>query len=373
MVSISKKDKNINPTEAGCKFLQAPISSASFSDRKASKFPKPLLEDSVIFNRRIKSESLYSFLHKGENNKEIFSYNKEQVNFYKFKGFKRRITTIQKVSSYRSSTLFYPWCENKRVIEVKRYTLPVFRNTEIYKRSKKPHVFSYNYTNFVAMDVISISLVALGVVPKNKTFIHFKPVNDKKLACNLKRAKKKARNIILSNWTKETKHTTLTYGENEKDFDKAKKHFNIFMKRLNRYWLKEFNEKVQYIWVAEKQERGAVHFHLTIFNHYLNEWQQNLEYNDYNWWFAGRFWGHGFARVTHKPKNKLYLVKYLTKSNDFSTEINKRIWSSSQGLKLTKPVLSVGWLPEDCYKDYEILHNYSNDFFNYRYCVQSRS
>ena len=51
---------------------------------------------------------------------------------------------------------------------------------------------------------------------------------------------------------------TLTYRNIIPSDTEAKKHLDSFFKRLNRL----FGRNVHYIWVAERQKRGAIHFHI---------------------------------------------------------------------------------------------------------------
>ena len=134
------------------------------------------------------------------------------------------------------------------------------------------------------------------------------------------------------------------------------------------------------LWVAERQKetRDTVHFHIVIFNHYYTNKQsrelknRNMTYNDYNDWFRKTFWRLGYTETTHKVKNKTYCAKYLTKSNDFSTEINKRIWSSSRGLLYTKPVYFHPRMPYSWVERYKPMYTKRSDNKEYNYCVQRR-
>lgn len=58
---------------------------------------------------------------------------------------------------------------------------------------------------------------------------------------------------------------TLTFAENIKDLTAANREFRKFMKRLGHFVAKD-QAHVQYVAVPEFQKRGAVHYHLVIFN-----------------------------------------------------------------------------------------------------------
>lgn len=50
---------------------------------------------------------------------------------------------------------------------------------------------------------------------------------------------------------------TLTYGKDFPNDHESKKHLDSFFKRLRRK-----HERCKYVWVAEKQKRGAIHYHI---------------------------------------------------------------------------------------------------------------
>jgi hypothetical protein len=59
---------------------------------------------------------------------------------------------------------------------------------------------------------------------------------------------------------------TLTYGEHYPDDHTSKKHLDNFIKRLKRKY-----PQFQYVWVIEKQKRGAPHFHILTPNYISKE------------------------------------------------------------------------------------------------------
>lgn len=87
----------------------------------------------------------------------------------------------------------------------------------------------------------------------------------------MSRAKTNLRRLINSNvgqYGKEftSKFLTLTFADNIQDLNIAHYEFGKFMKRLN---YKVFNSKkanLKYNVVVEFQERGAIHYHLIIYN-----------------------------------------------------------------------------------------------------------
>ncbi len=79
---------------------------------------------------------------------------------------------------------------------------------------------------------------------------------------------------------------TLTYGKDFPTDHDSKKHLDIFLKRLRR-----LHPTCKYIWVAEKQKRGAIHYHILTpyytpkefvnnsWNEIVNNWQRSNNKN----------------------------------------------------------------------------------------------
>lgn len=75
---------------------------------------------------------------------------------------------------------------------------------------------------------------------------------------------------------------TLTYGKDYPTDHDSKKHLDTFLKRLRR-----LHPTCKYVWVAEKQKRGAIHYHIltpyftkkdfvnSAWNEIVNKWQKN--------------------------------------------------------------------------------------------------
>lgn len=73
---------------------------------------------------------------------------------------------------------------------------------------------------------------------------------------------------------------TLTYGKHFPTDHESKKHLDTFLKRLRR-----LHKECKYLWVAEKQKRGAIHYHIltpyytdksfvnSAWNEIVNNWQ----------------------------------------------------------------------------------------------------
>ncbi len=86
---------------------------------------------------------------------------------------------------------------------------------------------------------------------------------------SLRRSKERIINLVNANVVGSKEHIkflTLTFKENITDVKKANYEFKKFIKRLN-YYLKVNNyAPAKYIAVLENQKRGAIHYHIVLFN-----------------------------------------------------------------------------------------------------------
>lgn len=107
---------------------------------------------------------------------------------------------------------------------------------------------------------------------------------DENLARNEQRAKTKLRRLTnhnLGKYKHKDKFVTLTFKENVIDRKYANLEFIKFIKRLRTRF-----QGVQYVAVIEKQKRGAIHFHVVIYNlPYIKK--DELQ----------RIWRHGFVQI----------------------------------------------------------------------------
>lgn len=149
-----------------------------------------------------------------------------------------------------------------------------------------------------------------------------------KLGCRMFQFYTKANNRVCG-------FITLTYGKDFPDDITAKRHLDNFLKRLHR--LKGIT---YFLWVAEKQKRMAIHFHiLTDFTEkeFINKaWNEIVQ----RWQSIN---GFTFQVVLpnvigiYFPAN--YLSKYLSKCDQ---KILGNIYGMSHALReLTKPILEI--------------------------------
>ncbi len=130
---------------------------------------------------------------------------------------------------------------------------------------------------------------------------------------------------------------TLTYRDNQTDLQQAWKDFRSFSKLMK----KRYGDRWQYICVPERQERGAIHFHLAIRGYYhwntvRSFWRQVVGEGNVD--FKRRKDSKG-KYVVNPKRIARYLSKYLTKQD--MVEFNKRRYSSSS-IQLPTPM--IGWL-----------------------------
>jgi|GEM_PF-5764585 len=124
----------------------------------------------------------------------------------------------------------------------------------------------------------------------------------------------------------QTYFLTLTYADNMQDIKKAKKDFRNF---VNKY-KQTTGVSMAYIGVIEFQERGAIHFHIVIFNSEFifknKDAVTNWDLSPYKTTWSD-LWGKGFVNIkkvnntqADKKGNKhssgvaRYLTKYITKN-----------------------------------------------------------
>lgn len=111
-----------------------------------------------------------------------------------------------------------------------------------------------------------------------------------------------------------------------------------FLRTARRKWGIE-----DYIWKAELQERGQLHYHITWnrfveFTRIRDEWNKLLRKNRLSDEFAARY-GHFNPNSTDihavwKVRNlKAYLAKYIAKDEQNKTRLDGKIWDASKSLK----------------------------------------
>jgi hypothetical protein len=137
--------------------------------------------------------------------------------------------------------------------------------------------------------------------------------------------------------TKWLSFITLTYGKDWPDDPTAKNHLNRFLNKVRRRY-----GKIRYVWVVERQKRGAIHYHI-LTDQYIPKNMLNPMWDKIvAKWQA--YEGHQRQTVrpnvigidTNKPgQAEHYLMKYMTKKDE---HLQGNLYNISQPLReLMKP------------------------------------
>lgn len=142
---------------------------------------------------------------------------------------------------------------------------------------------------------------------------------------NFSRRKRSIRHLINSNCldVEKCSFLTLTYAENMKDCSLGKKDLRLFLKKL----VYHFPAFSKYLWVMERQKRGAVHFHIVFFD---------VPFLHHSEFF--RLWGKGFVDI-HQIKDVRnlgsYVSSYMSKKEQ-KEDLSGCTWGHSENLKKPK-------------------------------------
>lgn len=150
----------------------------------------------------------------------------------------------------------------------------------------------------------------------------------------LRRARQDVRRTVNANvWAYgdhcQPKFLTLTFSDNITDLDIANYKFKKFIKRLNYLVFGMKIANLRYTAVPEFQKRGAVHYHVVLYN---------LPYTKAD--VIEEVWGNGFIKI-----NKIddvdnvgaYVCKYMVKDLDDDRLKGRKCYFNSRGL--FKPVV----------------------------------
>lgn len=140
-------------------------------------------------------------------------------------------------------------------------------------------------------------------------------------------AKNRIRRLVNCNFTGRSSFLTLTYANNFQDVEGAKKDFVLFIKRLNYALYGSKISTIKYLAVYELQERGAIHFHIVLFD---------VPFIDID--VLRKVWSYGVIKI-----NKIgqcdnvgaYICKYFTK--DSLRKKNQKLFFRS--FNLIEPLL----------------------------------
>lgn len=163
---------------------------------------------------------------------------------------------------------------------------------------------------------------------------------------------------------------TLPSKQIESDNEIKRKYLNNFLLQLKRH-----KKGILYLWVAEKQKNGNIHFHICIDQYvhkdWINEhWNQVLNTGDYIKHFQAKY-GKKMPPSAHIEGQKHmkvpieYLIKYVTKGVQ-SINLEGHKWQCSDELKHIYEIqLPVKWWFSDYLRQYQKDLNvtyYANEF-----------
>ena len=95
---------------------------------------------------------------------------------------------------------------------------------------------------------------------------------------------------------------TLTYAGSNADW--SAKHIAKYIDTVRKWYSRECSDKLRYVWVAELQERGVIHYHAVF---WLRAGVTMPKADKRGWW------PHGMTRTEDAVKPIGYLMSYLSK------------------------------------------------------------
>lgn len=197
-------------------------------------------------------------------------------------------------------------------------------NTIIYK-SKNIQEYYFNLDSFTAYDY-----KRKGIEEKRRKF---EELNTKEKVESInkreryyKEKKADIRRLIDCNYVRyKSSFLTLTFKENLQDIVKANSIFTNFIRRFKRYLKKNNDIELKYIATWELQKRGAIHYHIVLFN---------VPFVDKNY-LQNEIWKQGFVKINRISSNVHnenrvadYITKYFAKDLIEKVEYKKAYFNS---------------------------------------------
>lgn len=156
-------------------------------------------------------------------------------------------------------------------------------------------------------------------------------VKNENLQRSIKRSKRKIFELVNTNYVKDkSSFLTITFKENITDYDLAFNYWKRFKQKVEYH----YKIKLQYCGVVEFQERGAIHFHICLFN--VGYMEQNKLYEMWNSIVPG---GINIKGIKDNECDNVgaYMTYYMNKDlqNSFAKEEykGKKRYFYSRGLK----------------------------------------
>ncbi|MDV4771168.1 Rep protein [Enterococcus faecium] len=132
--------------------------------------------------------------------------------------------------------------------------------------------------------------------------------------------------LVDTNFDNQTKFLTLTFKENIQDIEYANNEFKKFIKRLNYDLYKTKKANLKYLATWEKQQRGAIHYHIILFGFPFVSFDR-----------LTTIWGRGFVRINKIDVDSIenrgrYISKYFDKELELK-EHKKKAFFKSRNLR----------------------------------------
>ncbi len=174
---------------------------------------------------------------------------------------------------------------------------------------------------------------------------------------SIRRTRKNIQDVLNSNLDDRSYFLTLTFKDNVQDYKKANQIFNRFIRQKN--------QGIKYLAIKEHQQRGAIHYHLIVFDIEKETLEKLIS-----------SWTYGFSytkKITDKYSYSIanYLTKYFSKEKNQLVKAGYRIFTKSTNLQ--KPlVISTGLEDKILAKyNYDVdLVKY--DWSQYDYIIESK-
>jgi len=163
---------------------------------------------------------------------------------------------------------------------------------------------------------------------------------------SIRRTRKNIQDILNANLDDKSYFVTLTFAENLQDYKIANSKFHYFMRIKNK--------NIKYLAVKEHQQRGAIHYHLIIFDIEKEKLQKLID-----------SWTYGIIKHYKKITDPYswsianYLTKYFTKEKNQLVKAGYRIFTKSTNLQ--KPLIISGGIVDKILAKY----NYDVDLVEY--------
>lgn len=146
---------------------------------------------------------------------------------------------------------------------------------------------------------------------------------------SLRRARQDVRRIVNANVGAYGEHCTakfltLTFGDNITDLDQAHYEFKKFIQRMNYLVFGTKSGNLRYTAVPQFQERGAVHYHVIIYNIPFTKVQE-----------IERTWRHGYVwinKIDDVDNVGAYVCRYMVKELDDDRLRGRKCYFNSRGL-----------------------------------------